>query len=215
MLKKHVVFNFRKGFGKRTVKKMAMPDVKTLLFFVFMICGIIIGTYIYKKGSQEALWFFDKLFGNFILPLKDDSYIRAFSKMFLPFFLLILLCYLIGFSGTGTLFLSFIPFLCGILAGLYISLCYNSFNGKEVVCRILIFLPLYATATATLIKCCCRSSVISGEIFSFVLTGKGEGKGFLKEYTTEYIVFIVPVVLSCVVSLLIFYTLKNSFNVFG
>ncbi len=219
MLKKHVVFNLRKGMPKMLpksrVKRKINIDLKTLLFFAFMVCGIIIGAFIYNKASDEALRFLNKIFSGFLLPGSTEMYFSSYLKMLLPFFSMVILCFITGFSGMGTPFLCLVPFVSGIFAGVYISLCYNSFALKEILCRVVVFLPVYATATATLIKCCCRSSVISGEIFTYLLTGKGEGQSKIKGYVTDYLVFLLFVALGCLASLVAFILINKLFNIFS
>lgn len=214
MLKKHVVFNLR----KRTInlpKKKKKADYKIMIYFSLMVSGAVLGANIFKSSSPETDNLLSSIFISLFTPDNTQGLLMNFFKILLPFIVLISLSYVIGLCGAGIPILALVPLVSGIFAGAYVGLCYGAYGLREAVCRMLVFLPSYAIAAASLIKCCCRSTVISGEIFSFLLTGKGEGKALLKDYTVEYAVLTVPVIIGSAVSLCTFSILEELFHVFS
>lgn len=187
-------------------------DYKTPVFFSFLICGVILGVFISEGGSVEWHSYITNTINNY-LTFSENSFILFFIKIFTPLFLLYVLAYIIGLGGVGVPFLFTIPLALGCIFGIEVTNFYLNYGLKGISYCSLVFLPSYAIATATLIKCCCQCFNISGEIFIFLITGKGDNKPILKEYTLKYIVLLTPIVAGALLSGLL-YKLFGSLFVF-
>ncbi len=208
-MKKHIIIKANKL--KPNIK--INIDYKTIVFFTLLICGLVIGVLITQNGSDSWQIFFNEFLNKYISSQSNDNYILLFFRFFLPFFTLHLITYIIGLCGVGAPFLSFIPVSLGICFGVIITKYYANYELNGIVFCCLIYLPLYATTAATLIKCCCRCLDISGEIFLYLASGKGEGKPMLKDFTLNSLVMIIPTIIACVISV-IFYNLFSELFIF-
>lgn len=202
MLKRHVVIKAKRINPKINIK----IDYKTLVFFTLMVCGVILGVFISEKGSDEWHRFFTTVIKSYLHFEESKSILAIFSRIFLPFFTLYLITYLVGMCGMGVPFLTIIPLILGGYFGVEITQYYINFGLSGIGCCALIYAPIYAIATATLIKCCCQAFDISKEIFFYSITGKGDGKPIFKEYSLKHLFFLVPIIIGAGISTL-FYTL--------
>ena len=204
MFKRNVVIR-----AKRITPKINVNlDYKTLVFFTLMICGVIIGVFVSKKGSEEWHKFFSDAVSGYLSSEQNESIMLVFCKFFLPFFLLYLVAYIIGLCGMGIPFLSIIPLVLGCFFGIEITHYYINYGLSGIGCCTLIYMPVYSIATATLIKRCCHCFDISGEIFTYLITGKGDGKPILKEFTLKHLFFLLPIIAGSALSAV-------SFKMFG
>ncbi len=204
MFKKNVVIR-----AKRISPKFKLNiDYKTLVFFTLMICGVIIGVFISENGSDEWHAFFSNIVNGYLSSEHSGNILVLFYKLFLPFFLLYLITYIIGLCGMGIPFLSLIPLTLGVFFGIEIAHYYINYGLTGIGCCTLIYMPVYAIATATLIKRCCHCFDISGEIFIYLVTGKGDNKPILKDFTLKHLFFLLPIVAGAILSAL-------SFKMFG
>lgn len=204
MFKRNVVIR-----AKRITPKINVNlDYKTLVFFTLMICGVIIGVFVSEKGSEEWHKFFSDAVSGYLSSEQNESIMLVFCKFFLPFFLLYLVAYIIGLCGMGIPFLSIIPLVLGCFFGIEITHYYINYGLSGIGCCTLIYMPVYSIATATLIKRCCHCFDISGEIFTYLITGKGDGKPILKEFTLKHLFFLLPIIAGSALSAV-------SFKMFG
>ncbi len=207
MLKNKLIFNF-----KRKSKPVSINfDYKLIVFFVIFFCGIIIGGFVVKNSSDSLLRILSTFIKEYFVGLNAQAYIISFIKVFTPFLLISITTYIAGLCGVGIPLLGFAPFLLGVVIGSVVSQYYIDFGFAGIGCCALIYLPLFATATATLIKGCCCSFDISGEIFYFVVSGKGSGDAILKGYTVKYLIFLIPIILSSIVTLILYHFFSHLF----
>lgn len=208
MLKKSVVIKANK-FRPKTKLKF---DYKTVIYFTLLICGIIIGVFITEKGSSEWHIFFGNLISNHLVAKSSNSIFTNFCSIFLAVFIIFLYNYISGLCGVGIAFTSFSPFILGMYFGVMLTFYYTTYGLSGIMYCALVNLPAYAITAATLVKCCCESSDISKEIFFYLLSGKGDGKPYLKEYTLRYLVYLIPISLGALISALFFHLFSHLFT---
>lgn len=207
MFKKHVVIKAKRINPKINLK----IDYKTVFFFTLMICGVILGVFISEKGSDEWHTFFSNFIKGYLNIAPDGSLFLIFGRFFLPFFILYITSYIVGLCGMGIPFLMFIPLILGIYFGVEITQYYVDFGLSGIGCCALIYSPVYAIATATLIKCCCHCFDISKEIFFYLVSGKGNGKPIFREYSQKHLVFLVPIIIGAGLTTLSFRLFSDLF----
>ncbi len=208
MLKKNVVLNARK------LKKINMVkvDCKTLVFFTIAICGVIIGVFTTKNISNDWNSVFSQVLNFFCLSKTDSSLLSIFFKLFLPVFIIYTLIYIIGTCAMGVPFLCICIFSIGWFLGLIISHYCVEYGFMGICYCGLVYLPVYAIATASVIKCCCNCFNISSEIFYYLIMGKGESKNLFKDYTIRHTFFVVPIAIGAMIGTISFKMFSDLFN---
>ena len=179
------------------------PDYKSIIFFTFFVCGIILGVIIIKKSQEDFLDFFMKLLNNRLGIQKNSSWLMNFCSDFLWLFVLIFLDFVLGLCAVGVPFIWLIPVLFGCFAGCVLSVYYMNFGLNGLAFCGLVNIPSYAITAATLIKCCCESTRVSNEIFYFVLRGKTNESpkdALIKDYSMKYVTLCLPVLLAALIS---------------
>ncbi len=208
--------NLKKHFVIKTnlfkTNKNINFDYKTLIFFTFLLSGIITGVFISEKGIGNWHTFYSEIINTYLSHSLNKNPISMFFRLFLPFVIIMITTYITGLCGVGAPFLPIAPMLLGCTFGIIVTQYYLNYGLSGILCCGLIYLPSYAITTATLIKCCCRCFSISGEIFYYIITGKGEGKPILKEYTLQFLIYILPIAVGCVVTVLFYGLFAHLFN---
>lgn len=212
MFKKSVVIKANKFKPKANMVNFKI-DYKLIIFFTLFICGLILGMYISKHFSEEFLQFVSESVTNQIKTLQSGNFLQIFFKIFFPFLTIYILIYIIGLSGVGVPFLCIIPILLGCIISFKTHQYYIASGLSIAICCVISYLPLYAIATATFMKRCCHCFDISGEIFVFLITGKGEGKPLLKDYTLKHLFFIIPICIGAVISSVLFEISSKLFTI--
>ncbi len=187
-------------------------DYKTLIFFTFTLCGLIIGAFIAKEMDSELFNLIKGYLINNFEIRTQNSVFTVFCSIFCVTLIIILCNYILGLCAVGQFFSIITPFLFGIYCG-FLSTIYfliNNLNGILYVASI--NLPFYAITAASLIKCCCESYNTSIEIFKFAQSGKTTNKPILKEYTLKFSIFLIPVCIGAFISALLFKWLNHLFT---
>lgn len=208
MFKSKVIFNINRRHKPVSLKL----DYKLIIFFILFVCGVIIGGFITKNSKGLLLQGLSIFAREYFLSLNTGTYFLNFFKIFSPFAFICICTYIIGLCGVGIPFLTLIPTSLGAVMGAIISQYYVDFGLLGIGCCALIYLPLFATATATLLKGCCCSFDISGEIFYFIVSEKGNSNVFFKEYTIKHLFFLIPIALSSGLTLLFYHLFSGLFS---
>lgn len=202
MLKRHIVFNVRKK--KFNVKF----NYKILVFFTLMLCGCILGAHISGNIPLQIQELIKDAIKASVSSFNNENIFITFLKLFLPFFVLLLVSYITGLCGVGIPLLCTVPLFTGSILSFVVSQFRLYYGWSGIGFCALVYLPVYATATATLIKSCCCSFDISSEIFIFLATSKRDGGTLLKEHSLKHIVLMLPILISASLSVLLY-------NLFG
>lgn len=190
-------------------------DYKTIIFFTLFFCGIITGIIIVSKCDNEFNNFLCRLLINNFSAKQENGPFTNFCGTFIWLFLLVFCTYLCGLSAVGFPFIWIIPTVFGIICGLIVSSFYHSFGLKGLGFCVIANIPCYAITAATLIKCCCESTIISNEIFGYVFgNSKGEGnkKMLLKDYSINYLLLCLPILIAALISMLCFKLFSGFFS---
>lgn len=199
MFKKTVVLktNRFKPKGKITF------DYKALLFFTLFLCGLIIGVSFINKGDENLINYLTKLFKNRILAENSNNFFTCFCGDFLPLLLMQFFCYIGGLCAVGIPFIWLIPVAFGLFCGIAIALFFVNYGITGLSYCALINIPCYAITAATLIRCCCESTVCSNNILIYAMRGDNGEKlktPILKDYTFKYILLCIPLVVAALIS---------------
>jgi hypothetical protein len=114
--------------------------------------------------------------------------------------------------GLGSVFVSFSPVIIGVYYGVSVTSYYLNFGAQGILYCLLINLPLYAIAAATLIKGCCESVKISKNVLFYLISGKGEGKPLIKDYTVKFLFYLIPLISGSVMSALLYNWFSKLFS---
>lgn len=195
MFKKTVVLNTK----KLKPKGHFTFDYKSLLFFTLFLCGLILGVSFIKSGDENLIEFLTRIFKNRISAEKNNSFLTCMCGDILPLLLLELFCFIGGLCAVGMPFIWLLPVGFGSFCGVVIALFFVNYGVTGLGYCALTNIPYYAITAATLIKCCCESTMCSNEVLLFALKGEtNERKNnpILKDYTLKYLLLCVPIIIA-------------------
>ena len=178
-------------------------DYKSVLFFTLFLCGLILGVSLVDQGDENFIQFLTRLFKNRIEAEKNNSFLICLCGEFLPVFLLELFCYIGGLCAVGMPFIWMIPVGFGAFCGSVIALYFVNFGVTGMGYCALTTIPYYAITAATLIKCCCESTMCSTEILVYALKGERRDKTIppiLKDYTSKYLLLCIPLIIAAAIN---------------
>lgn len=199
MLKRSVVLRANKIKPLKNV----VPDHKSAVLFTLFLCGLVIGVTLVNKSSDSLLEFFFEILRNNILTKTQTGWFKCFCFEFIWLFIPVFFCFISGLCGVGLPFIWSVPLLFGLISGMAFSVLFIKYGITGLGYCALIYIPSCALTTADLIKCCCKSSQMSGDIFLYILSAGNKDnnkKSMLKEYGASYILFCIPIIIAAVLN---------------
>ncbi len=212
MLKKSVVI----GAHKFRKNKPAFTDYKSIIFLCLFVCGVVFGVMLSQKGGEAWHHFFNTMINNHLTAKTQSNLFENFCGAFIPLFMLLLYNYIFGMCGTGLPFLYLSPIALGVYSGVCAAQYYSAFALQGILYWCCVNIPCNAIAAATLIRCCCYGSELSGYVFSVLIYPKTERKdNLLKEYTVKFLFMILPLALASLLSAITFKFVGELFGFIG
>ena len=174
-------------------------DYKAIILFIIFICGIVLGISLYDNSGKDIRDILIRYMETSLDNKINQTYFKTFVTSFVYMVFPIALSYVFGLCATGLPFVWLMPIIYGVINGIVASMYYYSYSAKGVALFALSVLLGNAITAATLIKCCCESSVMSLNIFSAITSKKGSIKNEIyniKDYTINYLILIIPVIIA-------------------
>ena len=197
---------------KRKRIKSINPDCETIVLFSLFLCGIILGVFIIKNCNNEVKEAFNTLLRNFFSAKSGCGFISCFSGTLVFFVIFIAFSFLFGMCAVGTPLVWAVPIFFGVICSSYVSLMLINYGLKGLFYCILVDMLPYAITTATLVKCCCESTKLSVNLFSCIAGGNAfKGKNLFKEYSVNYLILCVPVLIGAIISAFCFKIFQSLF----
>lgn len=190
-------------------------DYKTVVFFTLFICGVIIGVSIVKNSGDEWKLFSEKLLSNYFSAKNNGNILTCFSSTFVMMIFIVFVSFIIGLCAVGVPFISIVPILFGGICGSVVSTFTVNYGVQGLVYCTIINIPCYAITTASIIKCSCESLKMSLELFGAISDSgfsEGKRKGYLKEYTVNYLVLCIPIAIGSLISAIAFEVFSGLFG---
>ncbi|MGN1328435.1 MAG: stage II sporulation protein M [Eubacterium sp.] len=164
--KNNIEFNFEK-------------DKYLIYSTVFYLCGILIGSSLYKAVTSEAL--------DNILKPKSETLINLFLSNMCLYMTLFLVVVFLGLCLIGYPIMNVIPVFLGIEYGLKISYYLINYSTKGVGYSILMIVPFSAAFVTVISYTLCISAEMSKNLM--ILTKEGSNRNFdIKPYLKKYAV---------------------------
>lgn len=212
MLKKSVVI----GAHKFRKNRPSFTDYKSIIFLCLFICGVVFGVMLSQKGSEAWHSFFNTLINNHLTAKRESGLLMNFCGAFAPLLALLIYNYIFGMCGAGMPFLYLTPIALGVYAGVCAAQFYLGFGLQGILYWCCVNIPCNAIAAATLIRCCCYGSELSGYVFSVLIYPKTERKdNLLREYTLKYLIMTLPLILGAILSAITFKLMGELFLFVG
>lgn len=190
-------------------------DYKTVVLFTLFICGVIIGVSVVKSGGDEWNLFSKKILTNYLSAKSNGNILKCFSSTFVMMISVAFISFLTGLCAVGVPFIGFVPLLFGGFCGVAVSTFVVNFGIQGLVYCTIINIPCYAITAASIIKCSCESLKMSLELFGAISDsgfGDCKRKGYLKEYTVNYLVLCIPIAIGSLASAIGFEVFSGLFN---
>lgn len=190
------------------VKPIKIPkiDYKPILFFVFLLFGLLTGVICIKYGVNSLVDLAADIFNQ---SRTESSEKGVFEFLFSDF--LSSICYLfasftVGLCAVGIPFLPIIPFVKGIYLGALGGYMYTEYGVSGIGYCALIIYPGAALMLAALIYGCTESMCMSVDICGILLnkTKSISNPNALKMYCIRYAVLVFIMLLAAAVNTLFF-----------
>lgn len=177
-------------------------DYKTVVLFTLFICGVIIGVSIIKNGGDEWNVISKKMMSSYLSTKSNGNILTYFCSTFVMMISIVFISFLTGLCAVGVPFIGVIPLAFGVVCGSVVSSFAVNYGIQGLVYCTIINIPCYAIVTAGLVKCCCESLKMSLELFSVIAnsTVESKQKGYLKDYTINYLILCIPIALGSLIS---------------
>lgn len=180
-------------------------DYQTIVMFTLFLCGIILGIFIIKNGSEEFRAFLNNCLSNYISTKSSSGFIVCFSGLAALLLFFVFVDFLFGLCAVGTPMVWGVPLLFGVVVGCSVSCMFADYGLKGLLYCILVDLSCYSVTAATLIKCCCESTKMSVELLSCIIgTGCCKSSASFKDYAINYLILCIPVAIGVLISTICF-----------
>ncbi len=205
MLKKGVVIKAKRF-------KPLNLDCETIILFSLFLCGMIIGAFLIKNSDDDIKNALCTLLKNFFCAKTECGFLGCFSGTVVFLIIFIITAFLFGLCAVGTPMVLLVPIIFGMFCSCYVSLMLVNYGLKGLLYCIMVDLLPYAITTATLVKCCCESMSLSVDLFTCI-SGENhlKSRNFFKDYTLNYLILCIPVVIGALISAFCFKIFQGLF----
>lgn len=183
---------------KRKVIKNNGINYAYIVFSALFTAGVIIGCSTVKRADSDVIKALSDLLGTLVQTDIKNSFFKCLLSSLAAAAVFPLIAMLAGFSAIGAPLAALIPFALGGACGITASAYFCSYGMKGIGFCTLVIFPFLAIVTATVIKCCNESIIMSTELFGFLtVNGKTKSKKpELKEFCAKYAVLCIPLIIA-------------------
>lgn len=159
---------------------------------VFYLCGLIIGSVLYKNSSSETL--------NSLITSKNGEFLQLFINNFCLYFSIFLVTVFLGFCLIGFPIINTVPIICGLVIGMKISYYYINHSAKGIGYCLIMIIPTAAILLSVVAFTIKTSSDMSKSLFNLSVKKNDEiesENGFdYRSNIKKYLIFGVVIVLT-------------------
>lgn len=191
--------------NSRSFKKIKF-DYSIVILSTIFLCGVIIGIFLIHNCDDDLKNMLFNILENYISTKSNSGFIAIFSFELVLLLTFVMLEFILGLSAVGSPFAVLILAFFGVFSGAGASCIILNWGLKGIFYLLLVILPCYAITAAILVKCCCLSIRISSILFNCILQKDTIKRSIcdFKEYTLNYLILIVPVLIGVVISTVLF-----------
>ncbi len=181
---------------KHMVPKKKTDGRLTLLTGLYF-AGVFIGVILYSMLEGEALSALNDVTGSFVIGRLNHTFWETLVNSFSGAFLLLLLCFWLGFSAAAQPVELLVPAFRGLGAGVSLSGMYGSFGLKGVGMSAVLIIPGAVLSAFAIIIAAREALELSGNVFSSAF-GRGAGGEPIdfRLYFTKFVILCSILVVS-------------------
>jgi len=181
---------------KHMVPKKKTDGRLTLLTGLYF-AGVFLGVILYGTLDGESLAALNDITGSFVNGRLNHTFWETLVNSFSGAFLLLLLCFWLGFSAAAQPIELLIPAFRGLGAGVSLSGMYGSFGFKGVGMSAVLIIPGAVLSAFALIIAAREALELSGNIFTSFFGGRAGGETLdLRLYFTKFVILCAILALS-------------------
>lgn len=184
-----------------------------IIFTLFFLTGIFIGVFTFGS-SEPFISFAENNFALYISERTEQTFAKIMLDSFFENMLYLVVCFILGSSMLGTLFLPLFLAFKGFLYGQTAALMYSVYSLKGIAFHTLLILPV-AVIFSVLLIFAARESMRFSVLLVRVSSGNntaGDIAFDFKNFCIKYLIFSVIAFLCAVMDSLLSFKLINSFS---
>lgn len=200
---------------KLSLKDKSIADIlrensDVLLPIVFYICGLIIGSYFFKKLQNT---FLSDIMKDLFL-VEKLSFESMIINNFCLYFSIFAITVILGMCLIGFPFLNIIPLAMGLEIGLKISYYYVNYSTKGIGYALLMIIP-QASALITIIGFTIKKSItLSKSIYTLTANKTDITEEInLKLYLKSFVIYSLIIALIAVINTVLYYLLGSIISI--
>ena len=181
--------------------KLNKFDYKTVFLFCLFLCGIIIGICVIKNCGDDVRNIIYKYLENYLSVKNQNSFFECFLGCYSILSVYVFANFLFGLCAVGTPLVCIIPIVFGFFCGSGVSCFFLKFGLKGLCYCGLVLVPCYAITAATIIMCCCESSVMSIQLFNCIKDGRFNKINLsFNDFLLKHLILCIPIAIGALIS---------------
>lgn len=174
-------------------------DVRLTVLTGLYFAGVFLGVILYGALDGESLAALNDITGSFISGRLNHTFWETLVNSFSGAFLLLLLCFWLGFSAAAQPIELLIPAFRGLGAGVSLSGMYGSFGFRGVGMSAVLIIPGAVLSAFALIIAAREALEMSGSVFGSSFGGRSGGEALdIRLYFTKFVILCAVLALSAV-----------------
>lgn len=190
----------------RNRKKDALLFALSVLYFI----GTLMGTLLYCASGDEKMKLFDGIAGDFVEGRLNHTFWQTLVNSFSGAFLLLSVCFLLGFGAISQPVELLMPFFRGLGAGASIAGMYGAYGLAGAGAAAALIVP-NAVATAFVTILAAREAIrFSTGVYKAAFKRESSGEALdAKLYFTKFVILCVILVISSLIDSLLTFGLAG------
>lgn len=173
----------------KRVGKMSPNDSAVLFLLILFLLGVLIGTILYCSVDAESLYGLSRLSGSLIESRLGQTFLQTLVNSFSGAFILLLVCFILGFGAVFQPAEMLIPVFRGLGIGVSLSGMYSQFGLNGFGISLILIIPNGIISAIVLIIAVREAIRMSNSISNIVFSAKS---GFepldYKLYFTKFVI---------------------------
>ena len=181
--------NTRDKRGAKVISAAANKKIIVLLM-VLVLAGVLIGTLVFSNMNPSDLSNLSFMTQGFIENRAGQTFLQTLTTSFTSSSLMVLICFLLGFSAISQPAEFLIPLIRGIGLGTSIAYIYTSYGIRGFFITFVMIMP-HAVISSVVIIISARESIRLSNIFTgyaFSSNREGEMRTNIKLYLLKFLV---------------------------
>lgn len=198
------------SFKDKNITDIIKENTDIILPIVFYLCGLLIGSYFFKKLQNTFLADIMKD----IFLVEKTSFESMIINNFCLYFSIFAITVILGMCLIGFPFLNIIPLAMGLEIGMKISYYYVNYGTKGIGYSLLMIIP-QISALITIICFTIRKSItLSKSIYTLTANKTDENDEInIKQYLKSFLFYSLIIALISVINTVLYYLLGSIISI--